>query len=146
MSPRVNINSLDVHVLCKTCLTLSLGAECFLRGVDDVEKAVLVLVSSVDLRDGARVAGHAVVVDEEEERLAWMQLQTTSETHQSNANINNLTINTKVQTLILYNTQIQYKLLSWKNHQGNPNLMVLENNGSRQYLAHLEIPSHQQVD
>ena len=88
-----------------------------------------------------------MVVDEEEERLAWVQLQTPPETHQSNANINNLTINTKVQTLILYNTQIQYnKLLSWKNHQGNPNLMVLENNGSRQYLAHLEIPSHQQVD
>ena len=30
----------------------------------------------------ARVARHAVVVDEEEERLAWMQLQTPPETHQ----------------------------------------------------------------
>lgn len=51
------------------------AAEGLLRGVDHVEEAVLVSLLLVDLRDGRRHRHHAVLVDQQEEGLRGVQLQ-----------------------------------------------------------------------
>lgn len=49
-------------------------AKCFLGGVDHVEEAVFVTFALIQLRHGHRNAGHAALVDEQEERLVGVEL------------------------------------------------------------------------
>jgi hypothetical protein len=55
------------------------SAESRLAGVDDVQKAVLVLLLLVELGHGHGVGHHAFLVDEQEKRLVGVQLQTATE-------------------------------------------------------------------
>ena len=55
----------------------SLAAEGLLRGVDHVEEAVLVSLLLIDLGDGRGHGHHAVLVDQQEEGLCGVQLETT---------------------------------------------------------------------
>lgn len=55
-----------------------LAAEGLLRGVDHVEEAVLVSLLLVDVRDGRGHGHHAVLVDQQEEGLRGVQLQSAS--------------------------------------------------------------------
>jgi len=54
-------------------------SEGLLRGVDHVEEAVVVLLSAEELGHGHRDAGHAALVDQQEESLVRVQLHPAPE-------------------------------------------------------------------
>lgn len=51
-----------------------MSTKCLLRGVCDVEEAVFILLSLVDLGDGRAHTDHVVLVDQHEEGLVRVQL------------------------------------------------------------------------
>lgn len=72
----------------------TLTTESLLRGVDHVEEAVFVALLLVDLRDGCGDTDHAVLVDQEEEGLCRVKLESTStgrETRKDLSNVENTT-------------------------------------------------------
>lgn len=52
-------------------------AKCLLGGIDHVKKAIFIPLLLVDLRDRGGHTDHAVLVDQEEEGLSGVQLQST---------------------------------------------------------------------
>lgn len=58
----------------KGVVNCALSAEDFLRGICQVKEAILVPLLGIEVAKGGRHWGHDVLVDEQEERLAWMQL------------------------------------------------------------------------
>lgn len=53
-------------------------AECVLRCIDHVQKAVIIFLMLVDLAQCRTVADQRTVIDEEVEGFVWMQLKTAT--------------------------------------------------------------------